>query len=115
MPHEPHTSRVAAQVERAVRPDGDALGLWAEGLAGDRAAGPRAPSLAVPPPRALVFAVPVHLAPHEAAKDSLKGHMRLRRAYEQGLIPCAALLEGLCRPRHQCGLAGGCGSGPQGS
>ena len=109
---EPHTSRVAAQVERAQQPDANALWHWAKGLAGERAPGPRAPSLAVPPPSALVFAVPANLAPHEAAKDPLKGHMRVRRARKQGLIPCTALLESLCRPRHQCGLAGGRGSGP---
>ena len=51
---EPHTSRVAAQVERAWRPHVDALWHWAEGLAGERAPGPGPPSLAVPPRGAFV-------------------------------------------------------------
>ena len=111
---EPHTSRVATQVERAQRPHVDALRHWAEEAAGERAPGPRAPALAVPPPSAFVFAVPANWAPHETAKDPLKSHMCVRRAREQELIPCVALLEGLCRPQHQCGLAGDRGSGPKG-
>ena len=72
---EPHTSEVAAQVERAQRPDANALWHWVEGLAGERALGPIAPSLVVWPPSALVFAVLRNLAPHEAVKDPVKGHM----------------------------------------
>ena len=49
---EPHTSRVAAQVERDQRPHADCLRHWHEGLVGERALGPGAPSLVVPPPRA---------------------------------------------------------------
>ena len=54
-----HTSRVAAQVERPQRPAANAPPHWAEGLAGERAPGPRAPSLAVPLPGALIFALPL--------------------------------------------------------
>ena len=64
-------------------------------------------------PVPLFFAVLANCAPYEAAEDRLKGHVRVRRAREQGLVPCAALLEGLCRLRHHCGLAGGRRSGPQ--
>ena len=92
----------------------DPMLMRTEGLAGERVPVSRAPSLAFLPPRAFVSAVPANLAPHKAAKDPLKGHMRVGRARQQGLIPCAALLEGLWRPRHQCGPAGGRGSGPQG-
>ena len=109
---EPHTSRVAAQVEQAQGPDANALWHWAEGLAGERARGPHAPSLAIPPLGALVFPVPVNLEPHEAGKHPLKGHVRVGRACNQGLIPCTALLEGVCQARHHCGLAGGRGIGP---
>ena len=92
---EPHTSRVAAQLERAQRPHADALRHCAEGLAGERAADPRHPSLAVPPLGAFVFALPANLAPHEAEKDPRKCQLRVPRACEQGLFPCATLLEGL--------------------
>ena len=95
-----HTPRVAAQVEPAQRPDANAVWHWAKGFARERAPGAPVPSLAISPLGALVFAVPANLAPHEAAKDPLKGHMRVRRARKEGLILCAALLEGLCRPRH---------------
>ena len=86
---EPHTSRVAAQVEQGQRSRTDALRDWAEGLAGERAPGLGAPSLAIPPPPTFDFAVPVSLAPDEAAENPLKGHVRVRRAGEQGLVPCA--------------------------
>ena len=51
-------------------------------------------------PGAFVFAVPANLSPQEAAKDPLKNQMLVRHAREQGLIPCAALLERLCLPQH---------------
>ena len=109
---EPHTSWVAVQVKRAQRPHDDALRHWPKGLAGERAPDPGAPSLAVAPSGAFVFAVPANRAPHEGAEDPLKGHFRVRRPREQGLVPCAALLKALCRPRHHCGLSGGRKSGP---
>ena len=64
---------------------------WAKGLARERASGPRAPSLALLPPGALVFAVPANLVPHEAAKDPLKAHMRVRRTRKRAWIRCATL------------------------
>ena len=64
---EPHILLVAAKVERAQRPHVDALRHWAEGLFGERARGPGAPSLAVLPPGAFVLALPANVAPHEAA------------------------------------------------
>ena len=74
---EPHTSRVAAHIERAQRPDAHTLRHWGEGLARERAPSPGAPSLSVPPPSAFVFALPANWAPHEAAKDPLNNYMRV--------------------------------------